>query len=70
MVSMLLLVHLTRDTIASAGGHSACGSISVLDLLPSRIGLAGYPSGGDQVRMVALLGLLDPPDPNFAIITP
>jgi hypothetical protein len=25
---------------------------------------------GDQVRLVEPLGLLDPTDPNFAIITP
>jgi hypothetical protein len=25
---------------------------------------------GDQIRLVELLGLLDPPHPNFAIITP
>ena len=25
---------------------------------------------GDQAKLGELLGLLDPPDPNFAIVTP
>jgi alkyl sulfatase BDS1-like metallo-beta-lactamase superfamily hydrolase len=59
-------IHATVSVERSALNEVVAGTASVEDLLGSgRLSVAG-----DQSKLGELLGLLDPPDPGFAIVTP
>ena len=55
-------VHISR----TAFNHLIAGVVQPQDLLES----GELVLGGDPTSFGELLGLLDPPDPNFAIVTP